>query len=528
MQKAKGMIDALNFTHMASQPHSVQAQLAPLERLDKDLHEASIRISHTQFATPPTVDPAHVQLITCFAPLLTALVNKLSHLEGLPASHLAFDCNSGSSSAMYTAFFFLRCLLVTTCHTTARWPRSWPLQGHTNSAPVRDALHSLLTFMLRITRSHNVVWHAVAQQASPGLVHRQMNLILTVPMNYTTGIGCLPMNDMVAELSALPKEFFSLLACLTLEQLEDLSPAEAEATAPFCDADYPGRAEAATRSLPIRHLGEAFNSILRILNTAGRRDCLFMFASPAVAQLKKRILIILSEPKNARLMFDNQQLTTRFLTFFLKIGAEYNDMAAISQTGLDANLMQAGLGSGEHLRLLYRPTVLLSDTRLLRALLQDKRAGSSTVLERYKLLRAVLLSWRGDVHAPGPFPKPSVAGQIRGCYVVAHHCAAKCVSWMQQQRQKCTTQTVVHGSSTGHNPPSPPMTAKEMQYLIKIGRSNTAVLWRLCGLDKATSGCKDFVILNSLSCRFFFNTYVPNICGWNADIFENKKISQRF
>lgn len=57
--------------------------------------------------------------------------------------------------------------------------------------------------MLRVTRSKNVVWHAVAKYASPGLVHRQMNVIITVAIEYISGIVCWPVKHVVAEISAL-------------------------------------------------------------------------------------------------------------------------------------------------------------------------------------------------------------------------------------------------------------------------------------------------------------------------------------
>lgn len=108
MLKARGILHALDFTHMASRPQSMKRQLDPLNRLTDDLHEASIKIDHTQFAPPPTTDPAHVQLLTSFATLLTAIVTKLTYLEGFPASCLEFNRTSESSSAMFTAFHILR------------------------------------------------------------------------------------------------------------------------------------------------------------------------------------------------------------------------------------------------------------------------------------------------------------------------------------------------------------------------------------------------------------------------------------
>lgn len=485
MLKARGLLHNLDLTDTASRPHHIKNQLIPLQQLGLDLDTAATEINPAQFADPPMMDTSHVKLINCFAALVSALVVKLSQLEESPASRIPADPTNFSSMAAQFGFHLLHAMLVNSCCAVLRWPCCWPLQDHVKNTCVRTALHSLLCFLLRITRGNNTAWHAVMGKASPEKRRIDLVTIAFVPKLYIQGINEWPLSDLEEEISALPVEFFSLLICLTLEQLEDPPSGKNAATAVCSDLiDASTSVKAWTHSQPTLHLGQTLNSLSASLTKTGPSKMMCRLFTPAMLQLQKRIMIVLSDSHHSHQMeWFLVRRTQKFLKKMLGQVNIFNDLAAKFQSSVDTCLDQ-----GDHpASSLYRPAVAVSDALLLRSLFLNMPTVSADVLERYQLISAVMQGWRADSHQNTLFPGTPIKDQVGGCYVVTHHCMCMSLAWMRQQ-QKQTSQMYAARPLAESQSQANQIQLAEMQEICNLGHVNNAVLSRLRNSDFAEGG----------------------------------------
>lgn len=162
---------------------------------------------------------------------------------------------------------------------------------------MRQATHSVMLTILCASRSNSGLWDAIGRSMTPALRRDLVHNILMLPITYLSSMALWPSASTLIELAALPAEFFSLLCCLALEQLDGhcvIEAAVATAQAPVASkvpAPDPGQ----QTTLPSNRLGIVYltccpsSLITRVANTADR----YVFVSPAVIQLYKRSLLLL-------------------------------------------------------------------------------------------------------------------------------------------------------------------------------------------------------------------------------------------
>lgn len=260
MLQAKKVVDHLNVVD-GSFLH-IPVQLSALHQLDADLRAASRKVEIVQSELLDQ-DPDHVQLLQCFAALLSVLTAKLNEFEALyascPSTLSGRHSTTSKGHVIHEIFDDLWISLHSTCSTYYSWYRPWPERDNNAYESMQDAMHSLMTFFFRSTRGQSQVWlvrrHQVTQTEQYNLSH----IIFFAPITYMFIISRWSQSRMMSELEALPADFISMLCCLELEQLED-PPKKLARTA--TGATGGTTAESADVWIPALSLSEAFSGSL--------------------------------------------------------------------------------------------------------------------------------------------------------------------------------------------------------------------------------------------------------------------------
>lgn len=170
----------------------------------------------------PRVSSAHFQLMRSehelftneFVQLLNTLLPLLSRLGS------AIVPVAGSGSVEETIFWNLWTFLMLSCVMHTR-PDFWG-PGHERPfcPQLYDALHSLLTWLLQLTRTP--AW--TAMQAQHGLLCRnhELQLMLLCPMQCLNNMSQAPGSELLSHLNSIPANLTPLLCCIISEQFGTL------------------------------------------------------------------------------------------------------------------------------------------------------------------------------------------------------------------------------------------------------------------------------------------------------------------
>lgn len=164
---------------------STSTQLPTLQQLHFDLQEAVNAINPT-WAESPSLHAAHTQLLKCFAALVTSLVAQSQVIHAMTgADENLFAPHMLGNSATFT---YLCILLHASCNALHRMPAAWSACDYSECVGMQDALHKMIQFLLKLTRSRGEQWHQLSQQLDPEYMQGQEVVILSVPVRYVASI----------------------------------------------------------------------------------------------------------------------------------------------------------------------------------------------------------------------------------------------------------------------------------------------------------------------------------------------------
>lgn len=404
-----------------------------LTQLRYVLLDTSNKVNLTQFTQSAASAKQHMQLVTSSSALMGALVIKLTMLEVSPQAASIPPPGAGDTRNHVSAQSAYQCLtnlLFASSASFSRWPETWPVSDFAQYTPARAALHSVLVFLhTYANKCDSLLWGYLHQK--PLRLNHTADSILWVPLAYITSITTWPGSDarMVEEVGALPSEFFSLACCLLLDHPEGQAVVEAPArTQP---SSLPLTPAHKNRIPSIMVLGQNLDHVMRSIVRHNTSELVRGVITPAVISLFKYIIIVSSTRKHDLVTAFSDSLV-HFLAKFLQKSNEWNQTAAL-EPSLDVFLQKMG-PNNDHLLPKNIPTMPVSDVELLRVLFDQMTASPDDVQRRYTLVAAILAGWRDDTEQVVCFPSPAAREQIRGVYLVAHHCMLACKSWMQHQQ----------------------------------------------------------------------------------------------
>lgn len=441
-------------------------QLSRLQSLDTELQAASMKINNQRFTTPHQEE----DLLQSFASLTSALVPQLDVLE------LTAATSTGSNSLAGKALQHLWCLLFTTCQIFHTCLVPWPVKSQQLYAPVRKAIHSLMTFFLRITRGRSSVWFRSVEGARSSFRIPCAHTICTVPLAYVLSLATWPTQHLVNELEVLPADFISLLCCLTLENLEstrDAIPVSVqEQGIPMMSLQH-----SKTLSIPILSLCASLNELLSRATTVDpSMDTLERFACPAVIQLCKRTLVILASYQGRRLVEAGEKQTVTTLMMLQQCVHKINAHASQFPT-MDEFLQSCSDNSSVALLPVYKPAVHVSEVHVLRLLFESTlcEAEFMQMMTRYCLITDIIQDWTEGTSAYTPFPSPDFQEQGKCIYLALHHCCGSLLVHMKEQRQQLQPayQSGIARIACAASPGNPAITST-LQLLTSIVLSHTS------------------------------------------------------
>lgn len=407
-----------------------------LLQMGRDLHTACTAINMANIQSS-SLNNEHVQIIKCFAGLVTVVIQKFELLEDMYAAGLGRISSRGA--AVIDMSHHLWAFLVNSCSAFQRLPVVWPVRDVAEYGSIRDALYRMVRFLINSSRSSGSIWHAMMAKISPNVTHDHTTTVNSASISYLTSISKSPAHVMLREFAALPTDFISLVCCLVLEKVNSGPPVAVHGFA-LLENNIPAVPRFLEVDVPIISLCKSLND-MALIGIVGDRSCrpsccLF---TPAVAHLFKRVLIILHERPRTGLHHNDEDSTVLILTLLLAHSRERNTRDPdLTLAGGDLRLHSVECSEPQLLSW-CKPTVRLSDVRLLRALTGHKPADATILQQRYQLVETLLMGWQKDRQGYTPFPSPSAYVQTKGIYVVAHHCCVESVAWMrqvQQQRQQ--------------------------------------------------------------------------------------------
>lgn len=418
-----------SFDRSQSQLLLTEANISLLRNVNCKLNAAARKLMPANFQQSKH-DSQLAQLITCLGCLITALVTKLELLE-MSSTASSSTCSSHADSATTDMFQVLWCLLITSCNAFRDLPRPWPVQGLAEYQSVCKSTHCMMKFLLRITRARSPLWLSIWEQQGANAKHEDAMAMLYVPLAYVLSIGKFPAARFFQEIEAFPVHYIALHCCLLLEQLERLAPDNAAGTsAP--GKMYPIRLDVMSLPLIIIFLGEAISNILDHILRGNRQDALAVLISPAVIELRKRIIIIRVKQRNTNVvrMLDEYSAVENIM-FLLDKWIDCNNITA-KAARFNAFARAGQESSSQHLQR-YVPSKPVSDVQLLRVLFDPLPEAAACAGQRYKLVGALLRSWHQNSGLVMPIPAPSLHQQVIFVYLTAHHCCIRSLVCMRQQ-----------------------------------------------------------------------------------------------
>ncbi|MEW5302708.1 MAG: hypothetical protein WDW36_005462 [Sanguina aurantia] len=483
-------------------------QLSVLAGINQDLYEAHGRVTLEQCAHR-NFPSQHTQLLRSFAALVQALVAQLRTLDIAASAGVEFssECTCASDIHLSTGNH-LWTLLSSACNSHKQWP-AWPARGTSAEyAAVRDALHHMMSLLLRMTRASGSFLGELWECMDPFNRQRQVSAMLSVGHRYIVSISGWPVPSIVNELASLPSEFIPMLCCLLLEQLGEVAPAPAtetaageeggaaEAEGAAAAAAGPAAAAAAAPTTDpynlISTLVPALTAILTAAVHNNSPELAVAFATPAVIELYKRAVVlrkVCREPHKPRGSTPgccaDEVITVSILMSHLSTAWSLQLQAA-AHPSLAAFCAAEGIAGG-HLSPLYQPLSPPCDLALMSAIYRQRclsAPDSGLVALRWELLRGVMRSWGCDDASQLPhlpFPPPPAHDQARGVYTAAYQCSDDIALWMEQQRWQ------LGGGGQGRGE-GRPVLAKAVQPVLTAVFTNHAVCSGIAGLEAATFG----------------------------------------
>lgn len=181
--------------------------------------------------------------------------------------------------------------------------------------------------------------------------------------------------------------------------------------------------------------------------------------------LYKRVIVIGGkEPENTLVRLE-QEASMVFVTLLLDGSNRLNCDAGSREPAFDAQ---------SHLPLLpyYRPRDLVPDFSVLRALVSTMPLVADQWGWHNKVTTSIMVGWDNTCDSELPFPLPPPEEQLKGIYLITHHCCARSLAWTKQQRvqRNVDVNTKVDGTSSGHI-----AFPKDMQQLIACVSRNACV-----------------------------------------------------
>ncbi|MEW5312015.1 MAG: hypothetical protein WDW38_003679 [Sanguina aurantia] len=269
-------------------------------------------------------------------------------------------------------------------------------------------MHRLLSFLLPTSRSQGIVWVNMSDTFTAEVMYEQMSVMLTAPIYHLKAFSSWSAAHIMAELSALPTEYITLLCCVMLEQQEQLSRPLAQAkTDPRVRGAGASRKPNTARPQPIQsysrlhtlqlHIGNNIgligNEILKLLVPVQHLEdgrVYHLLTTTSVMQLHKQIVLMhLSQPALALSL--EHASTIPILVNLLSRAASFKQDAA-RHGSLQVYLEKLDGGGTQHLPNL-RPSVHFSDIALLRqTFVQASREAGME--QRTNLIANLLRSWR--------------------------------------------------------------------------------------------------------------------------------------
>lgn len=422
MLTIKRVVQTLDLTSTHTQ--HLTTQLSQIMQYCEDLLRVGYEESDVivNFLRMPTSQLQHLQLVKCFAGLLTAVVNKLNRIEQVSSSGMTHDNRVPWQADKYLVMWIL---LVDACYIFRTWPSRWPEQGVAEYSSTRQAMFELMSFLVQGSRSSSDgAWQFVWKKQDTDGRHQQVQAILSFPLTYMLNLGTWSVPCMVRELAALPPEFLSILCCLLLEMplrclLSHLSNPPAISVAEAAVADASGHS---FRTLTLS-LGTTMTTVIQRLCESDLADALRLLCTPALVQLYKHVVLTHTSPQSADGIGDDEWNLMHALVVLLEICAQANYQAELSNHVLPGHI--AGI---------YEPLITVSDVALLRGLFRWRPPPDQLFNKRCFLAGSLVLFWRDPSKKRLPFPVPTVQDQVKGLYLAAHHCIAEMVICMKEHQ----------------------------------------------------------------------------------------------
>ncbi|MEW5318094.1 MAG: hypothetical protein WDW38_009345 [Sanguina aurantia] len=302
------------------------------------------------------------------------------------------------------------------------------------------------------------------------------------------------------EVATQPSDFSAKLSCLLLDQMTEQTNARAvliavsaadAAKAKSLAAAAAAASEKAHGDQPVRiakvrsellALCSSVNGIMGVLHVCKAMDLARVFLCPAVISLYKSILMTSINHQRTSLTPFEQESMFHFGNFNI-LSSELNHLLLDSDASdaEEAFLRKRGKSS-DHLLPNLRPSSPVSDLDLIQALLARTKVAANcpgSVATLYGLAGKVVMSWGVGTSDTSPFPNLSAGDQVRGAYLVAHHCIAASKGWMQHQ------QYVQRGRSTvGYCASSRQDIVTGLQKMMSLVFANRSLRLRFSALEK--------------------------------------------
>lgn len=241
------------------------------------------------------------KLVTEFTALLTLLVPQLDRL----------DCKLSSPEGCSirpveeAIFWELWCSLTASCNAFnvahVQWPYLWSAQESSTYLPTHACFHTLLTWLLRVSRSP--AW--LAMKSHRGRLSRNTDLLLMLelPTQVFLNLSNAPRQVLDCHLSCLPPTFVPLICCIISEQVGAFlppvvarpQPAAGVSVMTYTQGVNSASSFCASRDVLLLNMVKLVYNLMKVHSSINSSTLHSLLTSPSTIHALKVILIVYVE-----------------------------------------------------------------------------------------------------------------------------------------------------------------------------------------------------------------------------------------
>ncbi|MEW5314130.1 MAG: hypothetical protein WDW38_005650 [Sanguina aurantia] len=399
-------------------------------------------------ATFPGMRAEQALFLTDLARLISALVPQLHRFSTRLSSPTLASMGTEEEVIFWELWGFLRAGSSAYSQICMKLPNLWPHYERPFNGALIAAFHSVLTWLLPLTRSP--AWRAMTLQ--DGLVSRNHELLGILLQPTVCGVvnvhQARPHSSMLTQLHALPSTFLPLLCCIATEHLgsapplASASPAATRGTTVramnYAQARPYGVSSAGASNQLLTLLVTSINNFLALAGQGNAGSGQFGFlGSPAVLQFLKVFLTLGDDLPPASPNPVHCAITCMHAVLSID---NPQARSCLSQSG--SPLDGVGNRDADGLPLqadpFTSPYALETDVRLLHALSKPMEDGAhgQLLMNRHACQMMLLQRW-GEAGKAHPLGSDAVLGRMdRSIQGLAKQCAWLGLGLLKQQQQQ--------------------------------------------------------------------------------------------